>query len=76
MAKGLFATYHPAVCMLFFLAAVCFAFVTNHPVYVVLTCIMASAYLIYLKGLHPFARSMGAFVPMVVFIGILISLFN
>ena len=24
MAKGLFATYHPAVCMLFFLAAIGF----------------------------------------------------
>ena len=76
MAKGLFATYHPAVCMLFFLAAVSFAFLTNHPVYVAMTCVMASAYLIYLRGVRPFVRSMGAFVPMAIFIGILNSLFN
>ena len=62
MAKGLFATYHPAVCMLFFLEAICFSFCTQQPVYVVLTCV--------------FAGSMGAFVPMVVFIGLLNSLFN
>ena len=76
MAKGLFATYHPAVCMLFFLEAICFSFSTQHPVYVVLTCLFACAYLVYLKGLRPFLRSVGAFVPMVVFIGLLNSLFN
>ena len=76
MAKGLFATYHPAVCMLFFLEAICFSFCTQQPVYVVLTCVFAGAYLVYLKGARPFLRSMGAFVPMVVFIGLLNSLFN
>ena len=76
MAKGLFATYHPAVCMLFFLAAICFSFCTQHPVYVVMTCAFAGAYLIFLKGARPFLRSVGAFVPMVVFIGLLNSLFN
>ena len=76
MAKGLFATYHPAVCMLFFLTAICFTFSTQHPVYVALTCIMAGAYLVYLKGVRPFLRSLGMFIPMVVFVGILNSLFN
>lgn len=76
MAKGLFATYHPAVCMLFFLEAICFSFCTQQPVYVVMTCFFAGAYLIFLKGARPFLRSMGAFIPMVVFIGLLNSLFN
>ena len=76
MAKGLFATYHPAVCMLFFLTAICFTFSTQQPVYVALTCIMASAYLVYLRGVRPFMRSLAMFIPMVLFVGILNSLFN
>lgn len=76
MAKGLFATYHPAVCMLFFLAAICFTFSTQQPVYVALTCIMAGAYLVYLRGLRPFLRTLVMFIPMVLFVGILNSLFN
>ena len=76
MAKGLFATYHPAVCMLFFLTAICFTFCTQQPVYVVLTCVMAGAYLVYLRGVRPFLRSLSMFIPMVLFVGILNSLFN
>lgn len=76
MAKGLFATYHPAVCMLFFLAVICFSFCTRHPVYVVLTCLFSGAYFIYLKGARPFIRSLAAFIPMMVFIALLNSLFN
>ncbi len=76
MAKGLFATYHPAVCMLFFLAAIGFSFSTQHPVYVVLSCVMSSAYLVYLRGWRPFLRTMGTCVPLVVFVGLLNSLFN
>ena len=76
MARGLFATYHPAVCMLFFLAAICFSFSTQQPVYVVLTCIMSGAYLVYLNGARPLLRSLGMFIPMVVFIGLINSLFN
>ena len=62
--------------MLFFLAAICFSFSTMHPVYVAMAVIMSSAYLIYLKGWRPFLRSLAMFVPMVVFIGLLNSLFN
>ena len=76
MAKGLFATYHPVVCMLFFLAVVCFTFSTTQPVYVVLNCIFSSAYLVFLRGARPFLRSLAVFIPMVVFIGLLNSLFN
>ena len=76
MAKGLFATYHPAVCMLFFLAAIGFAFSTQHPVYVVLACAMSGACLVYLRGWRPFLRTMGTCVPLVVFVGLLNSLFN
>lgn len=76
MAKGLFATYHPAVCMLFFLAAVCFAFCTTHPVYVAIACVMACAYAAFLKGGRSLARMMKWFVPLVVFIALLNSLFN
>ena len=76
MAKGLFATYHPAVCMLFFLTAICFTFCTQQPVYVALSCIMAGAFLVYLRGVRPFLRSMSMFIPMVLFVGVLNSLFN
>ena len=76
MAKGLFATYHPAVCMLFFLAAIGFSFSTQHPVYVALSCIVSGAYLIYLRGWRTFLRTMGTCVPLVVFVGLLNSLFN
>ena len=62
--------------MLFFLTAICFTFCTQHPVYVALTCIMAGAYLVYLRGVRPFLRSLGMFSPMVLFVGILNSLFN
>ena len=62
--------------MLFFLTAICFTFCTQHPVYVALTCIMAGAYLVYLRGVRPFLRSLGMFIPMVLFVGILNSLFN
>lgn len=76
MAKGLFATYHPAVCMLFFLAAICFAFSTMQPVYVALAVIMSSAYLVFLKGGRQYLRSLAMFIPMVVFIGLLNALFD
>ncbi|MBR3317271.1 MAG: hypothetical protein IKG21_05575 [Atopobiaceae bacterium] len=76
MAKGLFATYHPAVCMLFFLAAIGFAFSTQHPAYVVLSCAMSGAFLVYLRGGRTFLRTMGTCVPLVVFVGLLNSLFN
>ena len=76
MAKGLFATYHPAICMLYFLAAIGFAFSTQHPVYVALSCAMSSAYLVYLRGWRSFVRTMGTCVPLVVFVGLLNSLFN
>ena len=76
MAKGLFATYHPAACMLFFLAAVGFAFSTQHPVYVALSCAMSGTYLVYLRGWRPFLRTMGMCIPLVVFVGLLNSLFN
>lgn len=76
MAKGLFSTYHPAVCMLFFLTAICFSFCTRHPVYVVLTCLFSGAYYAYLKGARPFLHSLAAFVPLVAFIGLLNALFN
>ena len=76
MAKGLFATYHPAVCMLFFLAAIGFSFSTQHPVYVALSCAMSGAFLVYLRGWRPFLRTMGTCVPLVVFVGVLNSLFN
>ncbi len=76
MAKGLFATYHPAVCMLFFLAAIGFGFSTQHPAYVALSCSMSGAYLVYLRGWRPFLRTMGMCVPLVVFVGLLNSLFN
>ena len=76
MAKGLFATYHPAVCMLFFLAAIGFGFSTQHPVYVALSCVMSGAFLVYLRGWRPFLRTVGTCVPLVVFVGLLNSLFN
>ena len=62
--------------MLFFLAAVCFSFITTQPVYVALAVVMSSAYLIYLKGWRHYLRSLVMFVPMVVFVGLLNSLFN
>ena len=76
MTKGLFATYHPAVCMLFFLAAIGFGFSTQHPVYVALSCAMSGAFLVYLRGWRPFLRTMGTCVPLVVLVGLLNSLFN
>ena len=76
MAKGLFATYHPVVCMLLFLAAIGFAFSTQHPAYVALSCAMSGAYLVYLRGWIPFLRTLGTCVPLVVFVGLLNSLFN
>ena len=76
MAKGLFATYHPAVCMLFFLAAIGFAFSTQHPAYVALSYTVSGAYLVYLRGWRPSLRTMGTCVPLVVFVGLLNSLFN
>ena len=76
MTKGLFATYHPAVCMLFFLAAIGFRFSTQHPVYVALSCAMSGAFLVYLRGWRPFLRTMGTCVPLVVLVGLLNSLFN
>lgn len=62
--------------MLFFLAAVCFSFSTMQPVYIALAVIMSSAYLIFLKGWRHYLRSLVIFVPMVVFVGLLNSLFN
>lgn len=76
MAKGLFATYHPAVCMLFFLTAVGLAFSTQHPVYVALSFAMSGTYLFYLRGWRSFVRTLGTCVPLVVFVGLLNSLFN
>lgn len=62
--------------MLYFLAAIGFAFSTQHPVYVALSCAMSSAYLVYLRGWRSFVRTMGTCVPLVVFVGLLNSLFN
>lgn len=76
MTKGLFATYHPAVCMLFFLAAIGFSFSTQHPVYVALSCILSGTFLIYLRGWRTFLRTMGTCIPLVAFVGLLNSLFN
>ena len=76
MAKGLFATYHPAVCMLFFLAAICFSFCSMQPMYIIITCVMAGVYVVFLKGGRALARSFLLFVPLVAFIAILNALFN
>lgn len=76
MTKGLFPTYHPAVCMLFFLAAIFFAFSSTHPVYVVCTLAMAAAYLVYLKGAKEAGKSLLLAIPFVLFIALLNFVFS
>lgn len=75
-AKGLFPTYHPVVGMLFFVAAVCFSFASQHPVYVGISAIMACVYLVFLKGWGALWRTLRWFIPFTVFIALLNSLFN
>ena len=76
MPKGAFATYHPVVSMLFFIAAICFAFCTRHPVYVVLSLAGAAAYLAFLKGPKRLGVMLLYFIPISLFIALLNSLFN
>lgn len=76
MAKGLFPTYHPAVCMLYFVAAIVFAFCSMQPGYVVTTAVMACAYLVYLAGWRRLGRVLVVFAPLVILVALLNSLFN
>ena len=75
-AKGLFPTYHPAVAMLYFLAAIVFAFCTMQPVYVGISVIMASAYLVFLKGWRALGNTLQFCLPFMLLIAILNSCFN
>ena len=75
-AKGLFPTYHPVVGMLYFLAAIVFAFCSTQPVYVAISCIMAIVYLSFLKGIRAVGRSLALFLPLLLFITLLNSFFN
>ena len=74
--KGLFPTYHPAICMIFFIAAVAFSFSSTHPVYVAISAFMAIVYLVYLKGVRGAARSLLFAIPFILFIALLNFLFS
>jgi len=75
VGKGLFPTYHPAVTMSFFLTAVCFAFCSMQPVYVTISFVMASAYLVFLRGWRILGRQLRWLAPLALFIALLNSLF-
>ena len=76
MAKGMFATCHPAVCMTYFIAAICFAFCSMHPVYVCLSLMGAVAYAVFLKGPGGLVRSLLWFFPFAGFLVVVNALFK
>ena len=75
-AKGLFPTYHPAVVMLYFLAAIIFSFCTMQPIYVGISAIMACVYLVFLKGVRSLLTTVAFCLPFMLLIAILNSFFN
>ena len=76
MPKGVFGTYHPAVCMLFFLGAICLSFCSMQPVYVAITLIASILYFAYLRGIRRVGKMLLMFIPLLLFIALLNSLFN
>lgn len=72
----MFSTCHPAVCMTYFVAVICFAFCTLQPVYVCLSLVGAAAYAVFLKGAGSLVRSLAWFLPFAVFIVLVNALFK
>ena len=72
----MFATCHPAVCMTYFVAVLCFAFCSMHPVYVCLSLVGAAAYAVFLKGPRGLVRTLLWFLPFAAFLVIVNSLFK
>lgn len=72
MGHNIFSTYHPVVVALYFTATIVFSLLTLQPLYVLLSCMVGAAYLVYLKGW----RSLGSILAMGFFMVVVIAAIN
>ena len=71
MNRDTFATYHPGITFLFFIAAIVFGMCFIHPAFWISSCILSAAYVITIKG----SRSIKLFLAMIVVFA-LVSVIN
>ena len=75
MKKDALSNFHPAVALVFFLGAIGFGVVIDHPVYLLSGVIAAASYYLMLKGTSGF-RNMLTMLPVLCLVGVINPLFN
>ena len=76
MKTDAFAGFHPAINLAFFAAAIGLSMFLMHPVFLCISILCSSAYLLYLQGLRGFVRQVGYLLPVLIFTALLNPLFN
>ncbi len=76
MKTDAFAGFHPAVNLAFFAAAIGLSMFLMHPVFLGISILCGSAYLLYLMGGRGFVRQVGYLLPVLLFTAVLNPLFN
>ena len=70
-----FSKYHPAVNFLYFLGAIAFVVVFQHPAYLIAGCILGGAYFLLLKGRKAWKQFL-YFIPVFVVLALINPIFN
>ena len=76
MRRDAFAGFHPAVNLCYFAAVIGLSMFLMHPVFLLISVLFASFYLVYLLGAKSFLRQLGFLVPVLLFTAVLNPLFN
>ena len=76
MKTDAFSGYHPAVNLCYFAAVIGMTMFLMHPVFLPISILCASAYLIWLQGGRGMLRQVGYLLPVLLFTAALTSLFN
>ena len=76
MKKDIFTYSHPLVIFLYFAAVISFSMLTNHPIYIAVSFLISSFYLIYFKGIRNYLKSICYSLPILLIITIINPLFN
>lgn len=75
MKSDVFATYHPGITFLFFIAAIVFGMCFTQPAFLVASCVLSSAYLITIKGAGAF-KYIGVLAVVCAIIAVINPFFN
>ena len=76
MKQDAFAGFHPAVNLCFFSAAIGLTMFLMHPVFLGISLLCGSFYLLYLQGVRGFLRQVGYLLPVLIFTAVLNPIFN